>query len=503
MRKQFLWIGAIILIACSGLVYINQLPLWVAVLVGFIYMVGIYNALQGSHAILKNFPVLGYFRYFFESISPEIQQYFIEKNTDGKPFSRNHRALVYRRAKNVNDTHPFGTQLELNNSDYEGLRHSIYARKPIEDLPRVTIGGKNCLQPYEASLLNVSAMSFGSLSKNAIRALNAGAKKGHFYHNTGEGSISPYHLENGGDLVWQIGTGYFGCRTEEGNFNAEKFKENAHRPEVKMIEIKLSQGAKPGHGGVLPGEKNTPEIAKIRGVKPFETVLSPPSHSHFSNAKGLLDFIVELRELSGFKPVGFKLCIGRAEEFVELCKTMKETGIKPDFITVDGAEGGTGAAPLEFSDSVGLPLKPALIFVHKVLNKMDLRKDIKIIASGKIISAENIIKMRALGADICNSARGFMFSVGCIQALRCNTNACPTGVATQDEMLQKGLNVVDKAERAYQFHHNTLHATMELLAACGLSSIQEISIDMYLKGDEFVDIQNKYFPDRLAEEFLN
>jgi glutamate synthase domain-containing protein 2 len=503
MRKQFLTIGAIVLALTTVLVIINELPLWTAILIGFIYMIGIYNSLQTSHAILKNFPVLGYFRYFFESISPEIQQYFIEKNTDGKPFSRNHRALVYRRAKNVNDTHPFGTQLELNNSDYEGLRHSIYARKPIEELPRVTIGGAECRHPYDASLLNVSAMSFGSLSKNAVRALNAGAKKGNFYHNTGEGSISPYHLENGGDLVWQIGTGYFGCRTESGNFSPDNFKENASRPEVKMIEIKLSQGAKPGHGGVLPGAKNTLEIAKIRGVKPYETVLSPPSHSHFSNAKGLLDFIVELRTLSGGKPVGFKLCIGKAEEFVELCQEMKNSGIKPDFITVDGAEGGTGAAPLEFSDSVGLPLKPALIFVTSILNKMDLRKDIKVIASGKIISAENIIKMRALGADICNSARGFMFSIGCIQALRCNTNACPAGVATQDEMLQKGLVVSDKGERVYNFHHNTLHATMELLAACGLSSIQEISIDMYLKGDEFIDIQNKFYPNRMTEEILN
>jgi glutamate synthase domain-containing protein 2 len=503
MRNQFLWIGGILFSGLVVLHYFQIIPLAGPIIVGVIYFIGVYNTFQKNHAILKNFPVLGYFRYFFESISPEIQQYFIERNTDGKPFSRNHRALVYRRAKSVNDTHPFGTQLELNNSDYEGLRHSIYARKPHEEFPRIKVGGKDCKQPYEASLLNTSAMSFGSLSKNAIRALNLGAKKGNYYHNTGEGSISPYHLENGGDLVWQIGTGYFGCRTEDGQFDPQKFKEGANRPEVKMIEIKLSQGAKPGHGGVLPGEKNTPEIAKIRGVKPHTTVISPPSHSHFSNAEGLLDFIVELRELSGGKPVGFKLCVGRAEEFVELCEAMKKTGIKPDFITVDGAEGGTGAAPLEFSDSVGLPLKPALIFIHKVLQKMELRNDIVIIASGKIISAENIIKIRALGADICNSARGFMFSVGCIQALRCNTNACPTGVATQNEMLQKGLVVSDKAERAYNFHKNTLKATMELLAACGLSSIQEITIDMYLKGDEFVDIQNKYFPDKMAEEFLN
>lgn len=501
MRNQFLIIGALLVIGSVALWWFQFIPAWLPAVISIIYIIGIYNTFQKNHAILKNFPVLGYFRYFFESISPEIQQYFIERNTDGTPFSRNHRALVYRRAKNVNDTHPFGSQLDLNQSDYEGLRHSIYARRPVEELPRVKIGGKNCSKPYEASLLNISAMSFGSLSKNAILALNNGARKGNFYHNTGEGSISPYHQEGGGDLVWQIGTGYFGCRTKEGNFDPEQFKEKASLDQVKMIEIKLSQGAKPGHGGVLPGEKNTPEIAKIRGLEPYTTVISPPSHSHFSDAKGLLEFIVELRELSGGKPVGFKLCVGKAEEFVDLCQQMEITGIKPDFITIDGAEGGTGAAPLEFSDSVGLPLKPALIFVNRVLKKFGLRNDIRIIASGKIISAESILKMRALGADLCNSARGFMFSVGCIQALRCNTNACPTGVATQSNMLQKGLVVADKAERVYNFHKNTMKASMELLAACGLTSIEEITIDMFLRGDEFVSIQDKYFPDKMVGEF--
>ncbi|GGZ32683.1 FMN-binding glutamate synthase family protein [Echinicola pacifica] len=428
-------------------------------------------------------------------ISPEIQQYFIETSTDGKPFSRNHRALVYRRAKNVNDTHPFGTQIDISGENYEAIRHSIYATPAVKNFPRVIVGTKDCKKPYSASVLNVSAMSFGSLSKNAIMSLNKGAKKGHFYHNTGEGGISPYHLKEGGDLVWQIGTGYFGCRTENGDFDPEKFRITAANEQVKMIEIKISQGAKPGHGGVLPGEKNTVEISKIRGVKAHTTIISPPSHRKFSNANGLIDFIAELRELSGGKPIGFKLCLGRTEEFIDLCVAMRETGILPDFITVDGAEGGTGAAPLEFSDSVGIPLEPALIFVNRTLIKYELRKDIKIIASGKVLTAFSVLRMRALGADMCNSARAFMFSIGCIQALRCNTNDCPTGVATQNEMLVKGLVVEDKAERVYNFHHNTMHAVLELLGACGVKHTNEINISMFVKGDEMVALTNKYFPD--------
>ncbi|RAI91464.1 FMN-binding glutamate synthase family protein [Algoriphagus yeomjeoni] len=456
--------------------------------------IGIYDINQKSHAILRNFPVVGHFRYLLEKISPEIQQYFIETNTDGRPFSRNLRSLVYRRAKNVNDTHPFGTQREINGEDYMALRHSIYAVHTNDEDARVVIGNEACKQPYSASILNISAMSFGSLSSNAIKALNLGAKKGGFYHNTGEGGISSYHRQ-GADLVWQIGTGYFGCRDEQGNFSEEQFAEKANWPEVKMIEIKISQGAKPGHGGVLPGIKNTKEIAEIRGLKAGMTIVSPPSHSAFTNAIELIQFIAKVRELSGGKPVGFKLCIGRTEEFTAICKEMVAKHTYPDFITVDGAEGGTGAAPLEFSDSVGLPLEPALIFVRMTLEKFQIREHIKIIASGKAISAFAILKNIAFGADLCNSARGFMFSIGCIQALRCNTNECPTGVATQRASLVGGLVVTDKSERVYNFHKNTVHAVQELLGASGHKHTSELSASDLVKGDEMIKLANRYLPD--------
>ncbi|WP_375582285.1 FMN-binding glutamate synthase family protein [Cyclobacterium xiamenense] len=462
-------------------------------------LIGIYDALQKKHAILRNFPVVGHFRYLFESISPEIQQYFVENNTDGKPFSRNLRSLVYRRAKTVNDTHPFGTQREIDGVDYVALRHSIYAVAAHSEDLRVRIGSELCAKPYSASLLNISAMSFGSLSSNAVKALNIGAKKGNFFQNTGEGGISTYH-QQGGDLCWQIGTGYFGCRDGQGNFSPEKFREKAGLPEVKLIEIKISQGAKPGHGGVLPGIKNTPEIADIRGIVPGTTVLSPPSHSAFSNPAELVDFIDELRRLSGGKPIGFKLCIGRTEEFIAICQEMVARNCWPDFITVDGAEGGTGAAPLEFSDSVGLPLEPALIFVRSTLEKFNLRDKIKIIASGKIISAFSILKNIALGADLCNSARGFMFSIGCIQALRCNTNECPTGVATQRAGLVKGLVVTDKSERVFNFHRNTVRAVSELLGAAGYSHTDQLTVHDLVKGDEMVQLANRYFPDSVNSQ---
>ncbi len=495
MRHSFYKAAVFLVLLIAALAfYIDHSWLYAYLVILPLVFTGVYNRVQGKHAILRNFPILGYFRYMFESISPEIQQYFIERNTDGKPFSRNHRALVYRRAKNVNDTHPFGTQHDLDTEEYEALRHSIYATEPVTDIPRVTIGSSKCLQPYSASVLNISAMSYGSLSKNAIMALNKGAQKGGFYHNTGEGSISDYHLM-GGDLVWQIGTGYFGCRTEDGDFDPGKFAEKAANAAVKMIELKVSQGAKPGHGGVLPAAKNNEEIARIRGVKPHTTILSPPGHRHVKKPEDLLHFIQQLRELSKGKPVGFKLCVGRTEEFIDLVEKMKELEIWPDFITVDGAEGGTGAAPLEFSDFVGLPLEPALIFVHRTLEKYGLRNEVKIIASGKVLSAFSILRRRALGADICNSARAFMFSIGCIQALRCNTNKCPAGVATTDKMLAKGIVVEDKAERVYNFHRNTVHAVMELLGACGLKHTDEITIEMFVKGDEMVALTNKYFPD--------
>ncbi len=499
MRKVFFFSILALFALTFFLIWIYEFRIFnfgnfILLILGILTVIGIYDSIQTKRAILRNFPLIGHFRYVFESISPEIQQYFIESNTDGKPFNRNLRSLVYRRSKGVNDTHPFGTQKDINDEHYIALRHSIYAKGPVSDDIRVTIGGPDCLYPYAASLFNISAMSFGSLSSNAIKALNQGAKKGNFYHNTGEGGISSYHLE-GGDLCWQIGTGYFGCRAEDGSFDPDKFQEKAALPNVKMIEIKLSQGAKPGHGGVLPGIKNTPEIAEIRGLVSGTTVLSPPSHSAFSDSEGLIRFVGKLRELSGGKPVGFKLCVGRTEEFVDLCTSMVSLNISPDFITIDGAEGGTGAAPLEFSDSVGLPLEPALIFVRLTLERFKLREKIRIIASGKAISAFSIVKFVALGADMCNSARGFMFSLGCIQALRCNTNQCPTGVATQNRGLVKGLVVTEKSERVYNFHKNTIHAVKELLGASGHTHTSELTIHDLVKGDEMVILANRFFPD--------
>lgn len=497
MRKQLFIIALTMLcISLAFNFFLKTAYLFSAIMV-ILIVIGFYNSIQKKHAILRNFPILGYFRYAFETISPEIQQYFIERNTDGKPFSRSQRSLVYQRAKNLSATVPFGTQLDLNESHYEGIKHSIFPCEVNHELPRVLVGGKDCQQKYSASLLNISAMSFGSLSENAILSLNKGAQKGGFYHNTGEGGLTSFHLQ-GADVTWQIGTGYFGCRKDDGTFSNEKFVEKAALPQVKMIEIKLSQGAKPGHGGVLPAQKNTVQIAKIRGVKPFTTILSPPSHSAFSDPKGLIGFIAHLRKLSEGKPIGFKLCIGKTTEFENLCAEMIAQNCYPDFITVDGAEGGTGAAPLEFSDGVGMPLEPALIFVNKTLIRFNIRQHIKIICSGKIITAHSILKAIAMGADLCNSARGFMFSLGCIQALKCNNNECPTGVATQNKMLMKGLVVTDKSERVYHFHKNTLHAANELLAAAGKKTFEEVDINIFMRGDEFIHLSNLYFTDNLT-----
>lgn len=498
MRTLFFLITVplVLFIAVIGLYHPSVL--WAFLIVGPLFLLGVRDSLQRRHTILRNFPVLGHLRYFFEFISPELQQYFIERDTDGKPFSRRQRELAYRRAKNLDDSTPFGTQLDLDNDEYEGLLHSIYPTPVREEPPRIRIGGVSCTKPYEASLLNISAMSFGALSANAVLALNEGARRGGFYHNTGEGGLSDYHLRPGGDLVWQIGTGYFGCRTEDGHFDPELFRQKAAHEQVRMIELKISQGAKPGHGGVLPAAKNSEEIARIRHIRPHTKVLSPPGHSAFSDAKGLLLFVDHLRALSGGKPTGFKLCIGRTDEFVDICRAMSEGSPLPDFITVDGAEGGTGAAPLEFNDSVGLPIEPALIFVHTTLQHFGLRDRIKVIASGKVLTAASLLKMLATGADLCNSARGFMFSLGCIQALRCNTNACPTGVATQDKMLMKGLVVADKSERVHQFHRNTLRGVMELLAACGKRTVNDIGMDMFVRGDEFSKQADSYYPDSLS-----
>lgn len=438
---------------------------------------------QTRHTIRKNYPIVGRLRYLFESIRPEIRQYFIEGELDGKPFNRRERSIVYQRAKNEKQTVSFGMQDDPNRIGYEWASHSIYPKKVnITDF-RTTIGSKECLQPYSASIYNISAMSYGALSKKAITSLNEGAKLGGFAHNTGEGGISEYH-RSGGDLIWQIGTGYFGCRDENGFFSEALFAERSSYPEVKMIELKLSQGAKPGHGGLLPAEKNTPEIAKIRSIVPFTTVHSPSSHSAFSNATELVYFIQKLRKLSLGKPVGFKICIGRRDEFKDIINAMVSTGIYPDFITVDGAEGGTGAAPLEFIDYMGMALSDALVFVNRTLIQNNIRQEIKLLASGKIISAFDIAKAMALGADACYSARGMMFALGCIQALQCDSGHCPVGIATQDEQLYKAMDITDKRVRVANFHKNTMKAFGEFISACGYENASEIDPKIFHKRVE-------------------
>ncbi len=450
--------------------------LWSFLVIIPLILMGIVDMIQKKHAIRRNFPVIGRMRYLLEAIRPEIMQYFVETDTQGRPINRIFRSLIYQRSKKVNDTTPFGTQMDVYRSGYEWMDHSMYVKNTYDkkECSRILIGGKDCKKPYHASLLNISAMSFGSLSENAILALNKGAKIGEFAHNTGEGGLSPYHLKYGGDLIWQIGTAYFGCRTDDGNFSKETFKEGAIKEQVKMIEIKLSQGAKPGHGGVLPAIKNTKEIAEIRHVKPHIDILSPPSHSAFSNPLEMMEFIKQLRELSGGKPIGFKLCVGKKEEFIDICKAMVKSGISPDFITVDGGEGGTGAAPVEFSNSIGMPLREGLVFVHDTLVGFNLKDEIKIIASGKIFSGFHMVRAKALGADLCNSARAMMLSVGCIQARECNVNTCPTGVATQNKSLMKGLVVDEKAQRVSNYHEESLHSFMEMIAAAGLKNHDEI-----------------------------
>jgi glutamate synthase domain-containing protein 2 len=445
--------------------------IWWSLLIapGFVFLLmGARDYAQPHHAILRNYPVLGHLRYVLESLRPEFRQYFVESDAELTPFPRADRNVVYQRAKGALDTQPFGTRLDLYAVGHEWISHSLQPRViPPED-HRVMVGAETCDQPYLASLLNVSAMSFGSLSKNAVLALNGGAAAGGFYHNTGEGGISPYHLEPGGDLVWQIGTGYFGCRSSDGGFDPDKFKSNAARDSVKMIEVKLSQGAKPAHGGILPGKKVTAEIAAIRGVEVGKDVNSPPAHTAFDGPRGLLEFVTALRELCG-KPVGFTLCIGNPVEFLMICHVMLQTDLHPDFITVDGAEGGTGAAPIEFANVVGWPLDEGLSFVHNALIGCGMREKIRLISAGKIATGFHLVRHLALGADLCNSARAMMMAVGCIQALKCNTNHCPVGVATQDERLMRGLVVATKSERVHNFQHKTVEAAMELVGAAGIA----------------------------------
>ncbi len=477
MRKLFI-IGSIFTTAALifwAYYWIDVLFLFV--IVGPLIVMGIVDIKQKRQSIRINFPVLGRLRYVFEDLRPKIQQYFVESDTDGSPINRNERSVIYQRAKKQIDTIPFGTQLDVYAEGYEWSTHSIAPKDfhHMEHNPKIMFGGKDCKQPYPMSVLNVSAMSFGSLSKNAILSLNSGAKIGGFAHNTGEGGLSPYHLEPGGDIIWQIGTGYFGARTEDGKFSDEAYRQNATRPQVKMIEIKLSQGAKPGHGGILPAKKNTPEIAAIRLVKPGTTVFSPPFHSAFSTPIELLSFVKKLRDLSGGKPVGFKLCVGRKTEFLSICKAMVQLNTYPDFITVDGGEGGTGAAPPEFTNHVGMPMLDALAFVDDALRGFGIRGEIKLIASGKVLTGFHILRAMALGADTCNSARAMMMALGCIQALECNKNTCPTGVATQDPYFMKGLVVEDKKTRVAHFHKNTVESFVELMGAMGIGNPEKIN----------------------------
>jgi glutamate synthase domain-containing protein 2 len=444
------------------------------VVFGALALQGVMDVRQTRHAILRNYPVIGHLRFMLEFIRPEIRQYFIESDNEGNPFSRAQRSLVYQRAKGESDKRPFGTMLDVHAQGYEWINHSITPTHIASHDFRVVIGAQRA-KPYSASIFNISAMSFGALSANAILALNSGAQKGNFAHDTGEGSISKHHRVHGGDLIWEIGSGYFGCRNDDGSFNEDKFAANALDPQVKMIELKMSQGAKPGHGGVLPGPKVTPEIAEARGVPVGEDCVSPAGHSAFSTPVEMMHFVEKLRTLSGGKPTGFKLCIGHPWEWFGIVKAMLETGITPDYIVVDGAEGGTGAAPLEFTDHVGSPVQDGLLLVHNTLRGAGLRDRIKIGCAGKVVSAFDIARLMALGADWCNSGRGFMFALGCIQAQTCHTGHCPTGVTTQDPLRQKALVVPNKAERVYNFHQHTLMALKELIQAAGLNQPRDIT----------------------------
>ncbi len=489
MRKIFLTASAAMFALHVVSFFFMPWALLLTIITVPVFILGVVDINQKKHSIRRNFPVIGHMRYILEMIRPEISQYFIESNTDGTPFSREERSVVYQRSKKVTDTIPFGTQRNVYEEGYEYVPHSI---SPVHVDPkelRVLVGSKDCKQPYLASVLNISAMSYGSLSQNAILALNGGAKDGGFAHNTGEGGLSPYHLQNGGDIIWQIGTGYFGCRDDQGNFSDSLFAERSKDERVKMIEIKLSQGAKPGHGGILPKEKLTKEISMIRNVPLGRDVISPPWHSSFSTPLELCQFIAKLRTLSEGKPVGIKLCIGRESEFFALCKAMIETGVCPDYIAIDGGEGGTGEAPLEFSNSVGMPGQDAIVFAVNALRGFNLKKDIRVFASGKLTSAFGIIRQLAMGVDVCYAARPFLLSLGCIQALRCNTNDCPTGVATQDPHLVRGLVVSDKRTRVKNFHEQTTKGVAEILGAMGVDNHRSLTPHHLRRRISQLDVQ--------------
>ncbi len=506
LQPRFIAYTAVLAVTAALLVAIASAPsVYLAIpllLFGGLSAIGTIDLLQPRHAILRNYPLSAHIRFILEEIRPEIRQYFLESEKDGTPFSRDKRALVYQRAKQALDKRPFGTQNDVYAAGYEWLDHSI-APKPAATEPfRITIGGPDCAKPYSASIFNISAMSFGALSPNAIRALNKGAKKGSFAHDTGEGGYSPYHRENGGDIIWEIGSGYFSCRNADGTFNAETFEQNAKSDQVKMVELKLSQGAKPGHGGVLPAAKVSAEIAATRGVPMGVDCVSPSRHSAFATPIEMMQFIATMRRLSGGKPAGFKLCIGHPWEFLAICKAMLETGIYPDFIVVDGKEGGTGAAPLEFADHLGMPLREGLNFVHNALVGINARARIRLGASGKIISAFDIARVMALGADWCNSARGFMFALGCIQSQSCHTDRCPTGVSTQDRTRQRALVVADKGERVYNFQRATMQSLAELVGAAGLDHPSEFCLAHFsrrISPHEVMSFQELYPPLRPGE----
>ena len=475
MRKAFVISSTAALAVIILLGFINSKFLFLLCIAMPLVLLGFYDMMQTQKTIRRNFPLLGRMRYILEALGPGIRQYFIETDLDGKPFNRQQRSLVYQRSKKQTDANPFGTQLDVYAAGYEWINHSINAISftDVDQNPRIKIGSSQCNKPYLASMFNISAMSFGSLSSVAVIALNEGAKLGKFYHNTGEGGLSSYHLR-GGDVVWNIGTGYFSCRTSDGRFSNEEFIKRATLDEVKMIEIKFSQGAKPGHGGILPKEKVTDEIASIRLVEKGHDVLSPPRHSTFSNPLELMNFVKLLRKGSGGKPIGIKICIGNKSEFISICKAMIATQTFIDFVTVDGGEGGTGAAPQEYSDHVGMPLRDALAFVYDALNGFGIKDQIKIICSGKIITGFDVIKNLAVGADVCNSARGMMFALGCIQALECHSNTCPTGVATQNPDLTKGLVPQEKSIRVASYQHETVKSAMELMASTGIAHPDDV-----------------------------
>lgn len=470
MRREFKIACVLVILTNIVFLFTWHTGLWNLTVTVPLMILGIRDLYQTRHAIKSNFPIVGHFRYLFEAIRPEINQYFVESNTDGKPFSREQRSIVYQRAKKVLDTVPFGTQQDVYKRGYEFVTHSMYPTHIDPKSLRITIGSDKCKKPYSCSLLNISAMSFGSLSTRAILALNGGAKDGGFAHNTGEGGISPYHLSPGGDLIWQIGTGYFGCRTKDGKFDPDLFKTKTLLEQVKMIEIKLSQGAKPGHGGILPGKKVNEEIAQIRNVELGKDVISPPGHSAFSNAPELIDFIQNLRDYSGGKPIGIKLSLGHHNEFDDLVNAMVSKNNYPDYIAVDGGEGGTGAAPLEFTNYIGTPGTDALIYVVDKLKQAGIRDKIKVFATGKVTSAFDIVRLLCLGADATYAARSMMLALGCIQALRCHTNTCPTGIATNDPNLVKGLHIPSKRVRVKNYHNETIRAVSEIIGAMGLHS---------------------------------